>query len=72
MNKIKIIGRLVLIALSIMFISFVIETNSGTFFHVSAAGAIIFWSLIGIWRDITGGKKAYLVWKDGRPKLDMR
>lgn len=72
MNKIKIIGRLVLMVLSIIFISFIIQTNSGTFFHVCAAGAVIFWSVVGIWREFTGGKTLYLTRKNGKFSIEGR
>ena len=72
MNKGKIIWKLVWIVLAVFLIAFMINKNVGGMLGVSVGGAVIFWSFVGIWREITGGKKIYVVWKDGRPRIEKR
>ncbi|MCK4588879.1 MAG: hypothetical protein KAT77_00415 [Nanoarchaeota archaeon] len=72
MNKGKIIGKLVWVVLAGFLIAFMINKNVGGMLGVSAGGAIIFWSFVGIWREITDGKKIFVVWKDGGPRIEKR
>lgn len=72
MNKTKVIVEVICIILSVFFISFAVENNVGGLFGVSIAGAIIFWSVVRIWKEITGGKKLYLIRKDNKFRIKRR
>ncbi|MBW3001912.1 hypothetical protein KY338_01985 [Candidatus Woesearchaeota archaeon] len=72
MNKTKIIVEIICIILSVFFISFAIENNIGGLFGVSVAGAIIFWSVVRIWKEITDGKKLYLTRKNRKFQIQRK
>lgn len=72
MNKSKIVVEIACIIISIFFIAFAIENNVGGLFGISVAGAVIFWSVVGIWKDFTGGRKLYLARKSGKFRIEGR